>query len=42
MQIAARVFSVAADQPKEALTDILGLAALCAMFFGGFVVTSMF
>jgi hypothetical protein len=41
VKTAIRMIEVAAEQPKEALTDVLGLAALCAIMFIGFAATSL-
>lgn len=40
MGIASRLLELAAARPREALTDIVGLAAICAMVFVGFAVTA--
>jgi hypothetical protein len=32
----------AAEAPREALTDALGFAALCALIFAGFTVPAFF
>lgn len=40
MKVAARLYELAAIRPGEALADILGLAACCAMVFAGFAATA--
>lgn len=35
MSTARRILDVAACRPKEAVQDVLGLAALCAMIVAG-------
>ena len=42
MKTAKHAFNVIADQPGAALVDVLGLTALVAMIFGGFIATSLF
>lgn len=42
MKTAKDTFTVIADQPGAALVDLLGLTALVAMIFGGFIATSLF
>lgn len=42
MKTARHAFTIIADQPGAALVDVLGLTALVAMIFGGFVATSLF
>ena len=39
MKTAKHAFTIIADQPGAALVDVLGLTALVAMIFGGFVAT---
>lgn len=41
MKTASRLFELAAAHPGEAVADVLGLVAICAMVFGGFVATAM-
>lgn len=41
MRTASRLFELASARPREALADVLGLVAICAMVFGGFVATAM-
>ncbi|MFV0473826.1 MAG: hypothetical protein ACK5MQ_06405 [Pikeienuella sp.] len=41
MRFAARFYQLAAARPVEALNDVLGLAAICAMVFAGFAATSL-
>ena len=42
MKTAKHAFNVIAEQPGAALTDVLGLTALVAIIFGGFIATSLF
>lgn len=41
MKIAARMARLAAARPAEALSDVLGLAAICVLVFVGFAATSI-
>lgn len=41
MKTAARMIRLAADHPREAAEDILGLAAMCVLVFVGFAATAI-
>lgn len=41
MKAASRMIEVAASQPREALTDALGLLALVGIVFLGFAATAI-
>ena len=41
MKSAARMIAVAAAQPREAITDALGLIALAGIMFLGFAATAI-
>lgn len=40
MRTVSRMIELASERPGEALTDVIGLAVICVMIFGGFAITS--